>query len=102
MDLAFGDKALRYLCESHVKARKELGDEAAAALHARLADIEAIDAITELTWVPLTLTSSTVSIRFHPGFSLLAQANEAKPPLQGEDIDWSKVERLLLKKLERT
>lgn len=101
LDLAFSDKALRYICESQVKARKELGDEVAAQLHLRLADIEAIDAITELTWVPLTLGPTTVDIEFYPGFRLIAEANEANPPLHGNAVDWTKVERLLLMKLER-
>lgn len=85
-----------------MKARKELGDKVATDLHARLADIEAIDAITELTWVPVDLGPTSVSIQFHPDFRLLAEANEAKPPLRGNGIDWDKVERLLLKKIERS
>jgi hypothetical protein len=101
LDLAFADKALRYICESQVRARKELGDEVAAQLHSRLADIEAIDAITELTWVPMTLGPTTVDIEFYPGFRLIAAANEVNPPLHGNTVDWTKVERLLLEKLER-
>lgn len=85
-----------------MKARQELGEQAAADLHARLADLEAIDAITELTWTPVELGPTTVAIQFHPGFRLLAEANEANPPLRRNGIDWNKVERLLLKKLEKT
>ena len=102
MDLAFGDKALRFICESHVKAQKEMGEEAAAALHARLADLEAADKITDVNWVPMEIGATTVAIQFHPHYRLLIEANEAKPPMRGNVIDWNKVDRLLLKKLDRT
>lgn len=101
LDLAFGDKALRYICESQVKARKELGEEAAVLLHARLADLEAVDAVTELTWAPVTLGAEEVKIHFHDDYCLIARANLAKPPLAEGGVDWNKVERLLLKRLER-
>ena len=102
MDLAFGDKSLRYICESEARARKVLGAAAAANLHARLSDLEAIDAVTEMDWIPVTLDGTAVWFEFHPGFRLLAKANEAKPPLSGGSIDWSRVGRLLLRKIEKT
>lgn len=101
MDLAFGDKALRYICESEARARKVLGAAAAADLHARLADLEAIDAVTEMDWVPAATEGANIWIEFHPGFRLLAEANEAKPPLLGGAVDWSRVGRLLLRKIEK-
>lgn len=102
MDLAFGDKALRYICESEARARKSLGAPAAADLHARLSDLEAIDVVTEMDWVPLTVDGRNVSFEFHPGFRLLAEANEAKIPLLDGAVDWSRVGRLLLRKIEQT
>lgn len=102
MDLAFGDKALRYICESEARARKVLGAAAAKDLHARLSDLEAADVVTEVDWVPVTVDGTAIWFEFHPGFRLLAEANEAKPPLRNEAVDWSRVGRLLLKKIEPT
>lgn len=101
LDLAFGDKVLRYICESDVKARKEIGKAAASALHARLADLEAADAITDLEWVAMDVGPEVVSIEFHPEYRLIVEANEANPPLRGNGINWDKVDRLLLKRIER-
>lgn len=102
MDLAFGDRALRYICESEARARKALGAGAAADLHARLSDLEAVDAVTEIDWVPVTVDGTTVCFEFHPGFRLFAEANEAKIPFLDGTVDWSRVGRLLLKKIEQT
>jgi hypothetical protein len=102
LDLAFGDKALRYICESQVKARKEFGKAAALALHARLADLESIDVLTELTWAPVYPGPASAGIQVHSDLLLIVEANEANPPRNGDSVDWGKVGRLLLKKLERT
>jgi proteic killer suppression protein len=102
LDLAFSDRALRYVCESEARARKTLGAAAAADLHARLSDLEAIDAVTEMSWVPIMVEGARVRIEFHRGFRLLADANEAKPPLLDGLIDWSRVGRLLLREIKQT
>lgn len=102
MDLAFSDRALRYICESQARARKKLGAAAAADLHARLSDLEAADSVDEISWVPVVAQGMSLKIEFHPGFHLIAEANEAKPPLIDELVDWSRVERLLLRKIEQT
>lgn len=101
MDLAFGDKALRFICESKARACKAIGPAAAADLHARLLDLEAIDAVTEMNWAPVAIEEMAVRIEFHPGFYLIAEANEAKPPLLDGSIDWGRVGRLLLRKIEQ-
>lgn len=101
LDLAFGDKKLRYVCESSARARKALGSLAAADLHARLADLEAIDAVTEMYWVPVRFCGVSVGIEFHPGFRLVAEANELRAPLVGGEVDWDRVGRLILLRIER-
>jgi hypothetical protein len=101
LDLAFEDKALRYICESHVKAKKQLGEGVAVALHSRLADLEAADKITDLNWVPMEVGPTEVSILFHASYRLVVAANEIQPPMHGDAVDWNKVDRLLLRKLER-
>lgn len=84
-----------------MKARRKIGKDAAVALHARLADLEAADSMTELSWVPIELGPDSASIQFHSDYRLIVEANEAKPPLLGNGIDWAKVDRLLLTKIER-
>ncbi|MDI1281302.1 hypothetical protein [Brevundimonas sp.] len=85
-----------------MKAQKQMGEEAAAALHARLADLEAADIITDISWVPMEIGATSVAIQFHPRYRLFVEANEAKPPKRGDVIDWNRVERLLIKRLDRT
>jgi len=99
LDLSFCDKALRYICESEARARKVLGANAAADLHARLSDLEAVDAITEITWALIEYDASQAQLEFHPGFRLLVEANEIKAPITNGVIDWTRVGRILLKEI---
>ncbi|HWQ85822.1 hypothetical protein [Brevundimonas sp.] len=101
MDFAFEDKALRHVCESHARACKALGEDAAVALHARLADLEASDNILELNWLPVVIEEDMVSIEFFPTHRLIVGPNEAKPPkLSSGAVDWTKVSRVILKRIE--
>jgi len=101
LDFAFEDKALRHVCESHARARKALGSEAATALHARLADLEASDSILELSWLPVVISNNELSIEFFPSHRLIVGPNEAKPAkLPSGAVDWAKVGRVILKRIE--
>jgi hypothetical protein len=102
VDLAFSDRALRYICESESRARKALGAAAAADLHARLSDLEAVEAVTEIDWMPMKIEGATICFEFHPRFFLFAEANESKVPMLHGAVDWRRVARLLLKKIEQT
>lgn len=84
-----------------MKAQKKIGKEAATALHARLADLESADCLSELTWVEIEFRPDSAIIPFHDGRSLLVTPNGSKAPKIGEAVDWTKVDRLLLKKLEQ-
>lgn len=101
LDLAFENKALRYVCESLVKAQNKIGKEPAAELHARLADMEAADSLCDLTWVKIEFGPTSATVQFHKGYRLIIAPNGAKAPVRDEGVDWTKVDRLLLKKLEQ-
>ncbi|HEX3364682.1 hypothetical protein [Phenylobacterium sp.] len=96
MEFGFKTKALRRLCEQEAYACRELGDEAAAALRRRLADLEAVDTLTELPWVPIVFGGGgEASIEFYPGYHLNAVAvrgGSSMPKIP--QTDWSTVDRL--------
>lgn len=84
-----------------MKAQRKIGKEPAGALHARLADLEAADSLYDLTWVPVEFGPTSAAISFHNGYRLIVTPNGAKAQNFGASIDWTKVDRLLLKKLEQ-
>ncbi len=75
-----------------------LGDEAAAGLRRRLADLEAVDAITELPWLPITYGyDGEASIEFHSGYSLNVVAIRGAPRMvENLETDWTTVDRIKL------
>jgi hypothetical protein len=75
-----------------------LGDEVAAALLRSLADLEAVDAITELPWLPVVIgTEGEASIEFYPGYSLNVVAVRGVVPASwNQDVDWTVVDRVKL------
>jgi hypothetical protein len=75
-----------------------LGDDAAAGLRRRLADLEAVDAITELPWLPVTYGyDGEASIEFHPGYSLNVVAiRGASRMVENLETDWTTVDRIKL------
>lgn len=98
MELGFASKKLRQVCEQQARARRLLGDEPAAALHRRLADLEAVDAITELPWLPITFgTDGEAAVEFHPGYSLTVVAiRGASAVSKNRVVDWTIVDRIKL------
>lgn len=98
MELGFATKKLRQICQQEASARTMLGDEAAAGLRRRLADLEAVDAITELPWLPITYGyDGEASIEFHPGYSLNVVAiRGASRMVENLETDWTTVDRIKL------
>ena len=96
MEFSFKTKALRRLCEQEAVAKSALGDRAAAALQRRLADIEAVDALTELPWLNAELgDEGQGSIEFYPGYRLEVLALFGGPPVtKNPKTDWSVVDRV--------
>jgi len=99
LEVAFRSKELRSTCESPARAKRELGESAAAALRRYLADLEAVETVAELVEMGLEFEScgSKVGlIRFglSEGRHLYCEVNHQHVPMSGKAIDWTKVSRL--------
>lgn len=99
LEVAFRSKELRSTCESPARARRELGDSAATALRRYLADLEAVESISELVEMGLEFEdcgSRVGVIRFllSEGRHLYCEVNHHNVPMNGEAVDWAKVTRL--------
>lgn len=104
MHLAFESKELRAICESHVEAIAQLGEDAAG-LQRRLADLEAATSVADLVagqpeFVNLPEGERTV-VHFSNGRRLLLAANHVKIPVKPDGhINWGKVMRVRLVRIE--
>lgn len=98
MELGFATKGLRRTCEQAAWALNELGPDAASALQRRLADLEVVDAITELPWLTVEFGAhDEAAIEFHPGYWLTIMAIRKVSDMdQNQSIDWSTVDRIKL------
>lgn len=99
LEVAFRSKELRSTCESPARAKRELGDSAAAALRRYLADLEAVETVAELVEMGLDFEncgSKVGLIRFglSEGRHLYCEVNHQHVPMSGETVDWTKVSRL--------
>lgn len=96
MEIRFKDKKLRELCEKQAVARKKLGDACARKLHARLADLEAAEAVTDLVvGNPHPLKhdrAGQFALDLAGGCRLVfAPGNDPTPRKPDASIDWSQV-----------
>jgi len=98
LELGFATKGLRRICEQDAWARRELGPDAARALQRRLADLEAVDAITELPWLTVEFgADGDAAIEFHPGYWLTILAIRGGADMDHNwAVDWSTVDRIKL------
>jgi hypothetical protein len=98
LELGFATKGLRRTCEQGAWARKELGPDAASALQRRLADLEVVDAITELPWMTVEFGAyDDAAIEFYPGYWLTIMATRGAADMdQNQSVDWSTVDRIKL------
>jgi hypothetical protein len=96
LEFGFETKTLRRLCEQEAHARRELGEDPAAALLRRLADLEAADSLKDLPWFPVVFgANGEASIEFFPGYHLNVLATSGGSKMQKiPDTDWSTVDRL--------
>lgn len=99
MYLSFESRSLRKICENKEEAINLFGEEVAAKLHARLADLFAIKTVFELSagkpdkFSDFPFKYFKIDLTDH--FRLLFCANHPKNPyLQSGDIDWTKVNRI--------
>lgn len=96
MEIRFKDKKLRELCEKQTVAKKKLGDVCARRLRTRLADLQAVDHVSELTvGNPHPLKGDRqgqFALDLAGGWRLVfAPANDPIPLTVNDAIDWSQV-----------
>ena len=94
--ITFATSALRELCSIVTKAKRELGETAAAVLIRRVADLRAASTICDLVaGNPTQLEVPTDwSIGLADGFLLHIRCAERNPPLDAHgNIDWTYVSR---------
>jgi len=103
--LAFSTKAIRSLCECQAKAEREIGLKAARKLRERLADIRAASNVTDLVaGRPREIEAGRLpnyAINLADGYQIVLRANHNEIPLtKSGRIDWSKVSRVRIHRIE--
>lgn len=100
MELAFGTRRLRTLCENPSEDSQPFSVDVAEALRSRLADLRAVNYLDELPVGRPTVTqSATPELRFPlvDGWNLIGTPNHSILPLDSEGaLDLSRVRRILI------
>jgi len=107
LELTFQTAALREICEKRDVATTELGYAAARELAQRLADMEALDSVAELS----QLLGDTIhdrsptekSLRLNSGFDVVFVSGHASPEgTEPKATDWKRTSRVRIMAIERT
>lgn len=106
MELAFDKKSLRELCENAEKAKRKFGVRVAEKLKRRLADLRAATSVKDLVaGRPRELEGTKyrhIAIDLCEDYRILFCANHnVIPVLESGDVDWSKVSRIKILRIER-
>jgi hypothetical protein len=102
LELAFETKALRDICESEAIAKRTLGVKVADALRRRLSDFRSIDSFDELPFAKPKKSSNTVKFDLPDDWQLVVTSGHGdNPKLTSGKIDWSKVTRLKIARIEK-
>jgi hypothetical protein len=107
LELTFQTAELRELCEKRAAATAELGRDAAGELADRLADIEALDNVAELSDLLgaaiLDRNATEKSLRLDSGFSVVFTSGHPSPPgVAPTPTDWKKTTRMKIIAIEPT
>lgn len=101
MEIAFANKELRSLCEDDANANEQFGEQVAAGLRKRLADLRAASSVADL--IVGNLRSHIDKERHCKVLDLSETAqlifcsNHPKPPLDADGaVDWIKVTRVII------
>ena len=98
MELSFATKKLRAQCLESGVAEKVYGPVVAAAIRARLADLDAAVTLADLPRADsLDLSEREIRISLARGWDLVC---EAGTPHQDQPLDWARVYRLKLLRIE--
>ena len=99
LEIAFDSRELRTTCESPVRAKRNLGERASLALQRHLADMEAVESVSELLEMGLGIENCEQEqgmLRFYlsEGLYLYCEVNHHRVPMSGITVDWAQVTRL--------
>lgn len=99
LEIAFQTKDLRATCESPTRAKRELGEAGSKALQRALADMAAVETVSELFEMGLEIENCAQKqgmLRFQLSkeLSLYCNANQQSVAMNGETVDWAQVTRL--------
>ena len=99
LELAFGSKSLRAICENQGRAKLELGDKVAEMLKHRLADFRAAKSVKDLLAGRPRLLNGTgrlqMIVDLCDGWEIIFAANHTEnPTAENGDLDWERVSRI--------
>ena len=105
LELGFADKSLRQLCENEAVAKRILGVRVAEMLKRRLADLRAATCVEDLVaGRPRKLEGAhqrQIAVELCDSFHFVFCANHnAVPLLESGAIDWAKVSRVKILRIE--
>lgn len=105
MELAFGTKSLRDICESEVHAKSELGPRVAEILKHRLADLRAAASPKDIVVGLLREVDNEgrrhMVVDLCDGYRIVFSANHANnPTTKTGDLDWARVSRIKILRIE--
>ena len=106
LELAFASKSLRQLCENEAKATQDLGGRVAQKLRRRLADLRAATSVNDLVaGRPRELEGvphRNLGVNLSEGSRIVFCANHNTiPVLPSGEVDWSRVSRVKILRIER-
>ncbi|MEF2252196.1 hypothetical protein V4D00_17450 [Ralstonia solanacearum] len=107
ISLAFDNEEIRQTCESGRSAKRRLGAELAAELQARLADLKAVEAVSDVIamgFAKLDLSEDTrLVIPLGSEYVLRVAAHHRPEPRSSTGkLDWKSVTRIKILAIERT
>lgn len=104
LELAFATKSLREVCESEVKASRNLGVRMAEKLKRRLADLRAASCVNDLVAGRPRKRGSRnrqMALNLYKSSKIIICANHnTTPVLESGNVDWSKVTRIKILRIE--
>jgi hypothetical protein len=103
MILAFDSEELRTTCEDADAARSQVGENVAAALRVRIADLRAIDSIDDLLVgraAPKGESSDVLEVELVAGVVMTFVPNHNRPRVTDAGaVDWTRVRRIRLTRI---
>ena len=105
VEFSFSTTLLREICEKRRAAVDALGTSAALELEQRLADIEAVDTVADLSALfpddVVALSPVERALRLNAGYKLVFRSGHVKTPTTSTGVtDWEKVTRIRIVALE--